>query len=54
MTPAVQSRLNNLLYHAKKEVSEAEDELGSDSREFANYCAILLIYLTSKHLPENE
>lgn len=49
---ATKTRLQHLLYFAKTEIEEAEQEL--NEREFANYCAILLIYLTAKHLPENE
>lgn len=46
------SRLNDLLGFAKREIADAEEELSE--REFANYCAILIIALTAKHLPENE
>lgn len=46
------SRLNDLLGFAKREIEDAEEEL--NEREFANYCAILIINLTAKHIEENE
>ena len=46
------SRLNDLIAWAKREIADAEEELGE--REFANYCAILIIHLTAKHIEENE
>lgn len=51
-TPAPKTRLQALVGFAKREFEDAEEELGE--REFAVYCAILIIALTAKHLPENE